>query len=337
MKEFIKKFLVTTTLIIGALSLNAAIVQAGNVTTPHQELIKVLGDIKDKDGNTLFPDLVTTGQHPDAPADFVKEGVGSVTSPIYFALDLFRFVVSGIAFIIIIIASIKLVSTSTEEEAGKAKESLLVGIIGLLVIQLADPIVKKMFFGEQGEAFEDIATAQLFAEDTVKYVRGIIGFVELFAGSVSVFMIVTRGFLLITSAGNEEEIGKAKTHIIYGIVGLVVVVLAEVIVRGFVFPEAGEKLTNINAGKKILIQITNYLAGFISIFAFAGLFYAGYRYVVSGGNEEVNETVKKTFFGSIIALILALGSFAFVNTFITLDNTEEVQPTPEQQDELPSP
>lgn len=337
MKAFFKKFLVVLVLIIGALSVNVLVVQAGDVTTPHQELLKVLEDIKDEDGNPLFPDLVTTGQHPDAPADFIKEGVGSVTSPIYFALDLFRFVVSGVASIIIIIAAIKLVSTSTEEEAGKAKDTLLMGIIGLLIIQLADPIVKKMFFGVQGEAFEDIATAQLFAEDTVEYVRGITGFVELFVGSVSVFMIVTRGLLLITSAGEEEEIGKAKTHIIYGVVGLVVVILAEVIVRGFIFPEAGEKLTNIAAGKKIIVQITNYLAGFIAIFSFVGLFYAGYRYVVSGGNEEVNETVKKTFFGSLIALLLAMGSFAFVNTFITFDNTEGTQLTPAQQDELPSP
>lgn len=264
-----------------------------------------------------------TTTHPDAPPDYAQPGVGTATSPIYFALDLFRYIVSGVALVIIIIQAIKLVSTANDEEAGKAKTTLIVGTIGLLVIQVADAAVKKMFFGEQGEAFEDVATTELYAGETVKYLRGIIGLVEIFVGAVAVLVIVIRGILVITSVGEEEAVTKAKKHIIYALVGIATVILSEVVVRGVVFPEAGKELPDVAAGRFILVNITNYLAGFVAILSFAGLFYGGYRYVTAAGDEEMNEKIKKLIMGAFIALILSLGAFALVNTVLELPPTEE--------------
>lgn len=266
--------------------------------------------------------LEKAGQHPDAPPDYKQEGVGTATSPIFFALDFFRYVVSGLAIIIIVIQAIKLVSTANEEEAGKAKTTLVIGTMGLIIIQVADAAVKKMFFGEQGEAFEDIASAELYAEETTKYLRGIIGLVEIFIGSVAVLVIVVRGILVITSGGEEEALTKAKKHILYALIGIAAIILSEVVVRGVIFPEAGKELPDIQAGRFILVNITNYLAGFVAILSFAGLFYGGYRYVVSAGDEEMNEKIKKLIVGALIALVLALGAFAVVNTFLSIPPAE---------------
>lgn len=280
------------------------------------DYLKVIGE------KTKLPNYVDTGVHPDAAAE-VKPGVAAVTSPIYFALDMFRYVISGIAFVVVIIAAIRLVTTANDEEAGKAKKSLLVGIIGLLLVQLADVIVKKAFFGEQGEAFQDVATTKLYAEETTGQIRGIIGFLEVFIGSVAVLVIIIKGFQLVTSAGEEEQITKTKKHIIYAAVGLVVIGLSEVIVRGFIFPEGGSGLPKTEVGKKLIISITNYLAGFVAVFAFIMLFYGGYRYVVSGGEDEVKEKVKKIIYGAVMALLLALGAFAIVNTLIKVGDEKK--------------
>ena len=152
-----------------------------NISTPF-EYLESIGKL------TGLPNYVTEGVHPDAAFE-IKPGVAAVTSPIYFALDMFRYVVSGIAFIVIIISAIKLVTTASDEEATKAKSGLLIGIIGLLIIQLADEAIKKIFFGEQGEAFEDIATVKLFAEEGTNQLRGIIGFVEAFWGAGAVYLL----------------------------------------------------------------------------------------------------------------------------------------------------
>lgn len=319
MKNFFKKFVLTLLLISFALFLHASTITFAETTTPSAttpiERLQSIGK------GTNLPDYSTTGTgstHPDAPVTL--EGVDIVSSPVLFALDLFRYFISGIAIIIIIISSIKLISTDSEEKAGESKTTLLVGIIGLLVIQLADIMVKKIFFGEQGDAFEDIATAKLYAEEGVSQIRGLIGFVEAFLGAVAVFTIVVRGFTLVTSVGDEEAIGKAKTHILYAVGGLIVIGIAELIVRVIVFPDNGNALPDVNAGRKLLIQFTNYVSGFVALFSFLALFYGGYQYVVSAGNEEATEKVKKIVIGAIIALVLAFGSFALVSTFVTLED-----------------
>lgn len=329
MKNFIKKFVVVFILMNLALTIQMAVANAGPTTPPKPGAVLSPLQFLQKVGEaTKLPSYVVgsptggaSGQHPDAIPDALAPGGAIVVSPIYFAIDMFRYVTSTIAFIVVVIAAIKLVSYSSEEEATKAKNTLLLGLLGLIIIQLADPIVKKMFFGEQGEAFEDLATAEFFAEETVSQLRGIIGFIQYFLGAVAVLTIVIRGFALIAGGGDEEAMTRAKKHIFYGLAGLAIVGLSEIVVRGVIFPEAGKKLPDVPLGRLIIVKGTNFLASFISILAFAALFYAGYRYVTAGGNEEVTEKVKKTMLGAIVALGLALAAFAIVNTFVTLDQT----------------
>jgi len=268
-----------------------------------------------------------TGQHKDAPGDYLQEGAGTVTSPIYFALDVFRFFVSGIAMIVVIIAALRLIANSTPEQAEKSRNSLVYGLIGLVVIQMADVAVKKMFFGEQGEAFDDPAMAEEFGKSASEQIRGIVGFINLFIAAGAVLVIVIRGMMVLASAGEEEALTKAKKHIMYAVVGLVGAGLSELIVRGFIFPEDGSKLPDIETGKQLLIMLTNYISGFIAIAAFLGLFYAGYLYVASAGKEEATEKVKKLFVSAVIALMLAGGAFAAVSTLVKFEKPADTSTT----------
>lgn len=322
MKNIVKKLALVLAMIHIALTVNIAFAEdeikkaptkPGDVSTP----VEYLKEIGKKTG---LPDYDAAGKHPDSMSA-IEPGAATVVSPIYFVIDILRYIVSTIAFIVVVISAVKLISTSTEEEAGKAKNSLLVGLLGLIVINLADVIVKKMFFGEQGEAFEDLGTAKLYAEESLSQIRGIVGFLEIFIGAIAVLVIVIRGFTLVTSGGDEEKLTAAKKHVIYAVAGLAVVGLAEVVVRGVIFPDAGAKLPNVGLAKVLIVKITNFLAGFIALISFVSLFASGYRYVTSGGEEEVKEKVKKTFFAAVIALVLSLGAFAAVNTLVTLDST----------------
>lgn len=332
----IKKFLQLATLAIIFNFLTLATTFANNSTLPTGiktpvEEIKSIGE-----GTKVLPNFYDTGQHPDAPPDYSAPGIGTATSPVYFAIDIFRYAISGIALLMVFYSAIKLISTANEEEAGKTKTTLLLAIGGLLVIQLADVVVKKMFFGEQGEAFENIATAQVYAEESVRQIRGIIGFVEVFIGVIATLVIIIRGFTVLASAGEEEALTNAKSHILYALLGLAVVALSEIVVRGVIFPEAGKELPDTELAKFIIVNIINFITMFISLLAFVALFYAGYRYVVSAGNEEENEKVKKIFLGAVIALLLSLGAFALVHTLVEFKPRylEEQSPSqPEVTDE----
>lgn len=339
MKKFLKQLVIALLFINLALTISATVTAEVNPcddpNTAFQSPLCKLQEVGHTEELDHYPDFGATGQHPDAPPDYGQEGIGTLTSPLYWAIDLFRFLISGIAMIVIITSAIRLISSDSEEEAKKVKNNMIYGIVGLVVIQLADILVKRMFFGEQGEAFEDIGTAEIYAEESIRQFRGIIGMVEVFIAAVAVLAIIIRGYVVLTSAGEEEEITKAKTHVIYAVVGLVIVLISEIVVRGVIFPESGEKLPDVDRAKRILVTIASYLSGFVAIFAFATLFYGGYQYVVSGGNEEANETIKKIFIGGTIALLLSLGAYAAVNTLIEFEpgpDTAEVIPLETSED-----
>jgi cytochrome bd-type quinol oxidase subunit 2 len=62
-------------------------------------------------------------------------------------------------------------------------------------------------------------------------IKTIINIVSIVVGVVAVIMIVFGGLRYITSGGESSNVSSAKNTIIYAIVGLVVVALAQFIVR----------------------------------------------------------------------------------------------------------
>lgn len=78
-------------------------------------------------------------------------------------------------------------------------------------------------------------------EDAEERVNGIIRLVinmfSLIVGVISVIMIIIGGLKYITSGGDSGNVSGAKNTILYAIIGLIVVALAQVIVR-FVLQKA---------------------------------------------------------------------------------------------------
>lgn len=69
-------------------------------------------------------------------------------------------------------------------------------------------------------------------EDTVNnIIKTVIDIFSLVVGVVSVIMIIIGGLKYITSGGDSGNVSGAKNTILYAIVGLVIVALAQIIVR----------------------------------------------------------------------------------------------------------
>lgn len=64
----------------------------------------------------------------------------------------------------------------------------------------------------------------------------IINIISIIVGVVAVIMIIYGGFRYIVSGGTAEKVTSAKNTILYGLIGLIIVALAQVIVR-FVLKE----------------------------------------------------------------------------------------------------
>jgi hypothetical protein len=312
------KILKSIVLIILFLNLGLTAYSVSSMKTPQERLSEIGGH-----GGIGLP-AFHFGQHPDSPPDYEFTGAGTLSSPIYFVIDFLRYLASGIAILVVVYMAVNVIVNAEEEEYKKAKTGLFMGIAGFFLIQIADVAVKNIFFGEYGEAFEDSLSAKEFASEGAATIRGIIGWVNMFLAAVVVFVIIIKGFTLVAGAGNEEELGKVKNHLIYAVVGLILISLSDIIIRGFVFPNAGQKLPNAEVGKYLIVMITNYLSGFIGFVAFVMLFYSGYRYVIEQGSDTAKTRIKNTAITSVIAILLSFAAFAIVNTFL---NFSAIDPT----------
>jgi ABC-type Fe3+ transport system permease subunit len=70
-----------------------------------------------------------------------------------------------------------------------------------------------------------------------KTIIDVINILSTIVGIIAVIMIVVAGFRYITSAGDTNKITSARNTLLYAVIGLVIVALAQVIVR-FVLDKA---------------------------------------------------------------------------------------------------
>ena len=67
--------------------------------------------------------------------------------------------------------------------------------------------------------------------DINKVIQQVINILSIIVGVIAVIMIIIGGLRYITSGGDSNNISGAKNTIIYAVIGLVVVAMAQVIVR----------------------------------------------------------------------------------------------------------
>jgi lysylphosphatidylglycerol synthetase-like protein (DUF2156 family) len=272
---------------------------------------------------TALPSYQTMG-HANAA---IQPGATTITSVIYYAIDLVKYLIGTIAIVTIIISGVKLVTSGAgaEEEAKKQKEHLKFAIIGLVVIISATQFVQTVFFGQAGEIFSSQSTLQQAAQTGTAQIKGIYEIVAYFCGGVAILEIVLAGFKYITSGGNETTMGTAKRSIIYAVIGLMIVGIAEFAVKDVIFPQTatvgpGVLLPDINKTNLLIVNITNFISGFIATVAAVMYMYGGYIYVTAMGNQDATGKAKKVFIGATVGLFLAMAAFGIVNTTVKLEN-----------------
>lgn len=90
--------------------------------------------------------------------------------------------------------------------------------------------------GEQGEC-EDSEPQN----NINRLITSVVNIFSAIVGVIAVIMIVYGGFKYITSGGDSGKISSAQQTIIYAIVGLVIVALAQIIVRFVLFRSVVEE------------------------------------------------------------------------------------------------
>lgn len=92
--------------------------------------------------------------------------------------------------------------------------------------------------GNDQGGFEQCGSAEASGDGVTKLIKLVVNIFSLIVGVVAVIMIIIGGLKYITSGGDSGNITGAKNTILYAVIGLVVVALAQFIVR-FVLTRVG--------------------------------------------------------------------------------------------------
>lgn len=158
-----------------------------------------------------------------------------------------------------------------------------------------------------------------------KILDWVLGFIAILA----VIMLSFAGIRYITSAGNPEGAKSATKTIQWAAAGLVLVMLAESVVR-IVFPTKGsirditgdtgldpsQVFETADSGSNLIISVLNWGLGFIAVLAVAMVIYSGFLLITARGAEEQQKTGTKMLMQSVIGLLIVMLAFAIVNIFI---------------------
>ncbi len=244
-----------------------------------------------------------------------ESGASQITSIIYYLLDFFKYILGSIAVIMIIVSGMKLILAGRQvtEAMSREKETIRFAFVGLILIILADQIIK-VFFGAEGEIYRTGTDLQLAAQAGSGLALGATNLLRVFIPSIAVLFMIIAGFRLLSSGGDTDKLNKAKKQITWAVLGLILAGLAEVIIYTVVYPNLGTSIPDPQAFTKLVITMTNFISGFISTLSVIMIIYAGYLYVVSLGGQGLDKA-KTILKGAIIGLLIAMAAFALVNTF----------------------
>lgn len=254
------------------------------------------------------------------PLSAVDPGADVITSIIFSILDFLKYFLGVAATLLAIVQGLKLVTAGRkiDDIQPKAVMTLKLMVYGFVVVMISDELVRA-FYGEYGECAASVSNVKECAKSGSALIKGVYDFILSVIATLAIASIAFAGFRMVTAAGNEDTVGTSKKRITVAVIGLIVAGIAEYVVKGVVFPDNGEAGINYDAAKGLVISFTNYIASFIGAGAFLMLFYAGYLYAVSFGNDDQIGKAKNIIKSALIGIIVAAAAFAIVRTITSFE------------------
>lgn len=254
----------------------------------------------------------------DTGVDMAKSLAGRI-------VDNVRYVVGAVAVLMIVVSGVRLIiAQGNEEDYKKHEETLYYAIIGLFFIGLAGDLANILEV-DRGGFLKDpnvmVQKSKLFTRTT----EIIITFMKYVLGSMAVLYIIRNGLRLVLMGGNDEEVAKDKKDIFYGLLGLVIVMIANPIINKVFFKIDTGQFPGIEPVRpgidtkallKEIVGMTNVVAAITGPFALISLVTGALMYTFGAGDEEQTGKAKKIIIWSIFGIVIIYGSFAIVSTFV---------------------
>ena len=162
-------------------------------------------------------------------------------------------------------------------------------------------------------------------------IQRIIMIAKYILGGIFMMFFAIYIVLLITSHGDDEEVGNFKDQVIYSLVGFLIIALAEPVAYAFfIAREGGNFITSEAALRESVqvasysirtaVQLIQYILGAVALL-FMGS--AAFRIITATGDEEEIKLARKTIVWATLGLILATMSTLIIDRiFVPVDSEQ---------------
>lgn len=267
-------------------------------------------------------DFVTRGTYASS-----DQGISGIEALVLTVVDLVKYIIYGLAIFLAMLQGFKLViagkdiDTFTEE----AKKNVKYSLMALIIVFIADNMIRKVFFPEAGALFENNgANFDLYGKEGMLQIRSLYNMMAYLSGSIALAVIIFSGVGMTLSAGSEDAMKKHTSRLTWALAGLLIIGIAEFVVKDVLFPDMGTKLPNISKGLLLVKKFTNFMSGFVTTISFVVMLYGGYLYTIGGVNEDSLGKAKKAIIAGIVGILMAASAFGLASTLI---KTEDVGTT----------
>ena len=149
-----------------------------------------------------------------------------------------KWMLGSIIVLLMTVSGIRMITASGNEEViNKQKMNIIWSGIGMLIILLASNLVNAIY------VVKDSVAAPAATTTAATEIGGIIRLILVFLGPVAVLFTLYAGFYYLTALDNEERTKKARTMIVAGVTGIVIIYAAYALVNTFY---AAPELSNLS-------------------------------------------------------------------------------------------
>ncbi len=223
-----------------------------------------------------------------------------------------RYLVGGVALLTGTIYGLTLVFSSGKEEVmEKQKKNFLMAFVGFAVLLISENVAS-IFNPEQASSDKliDFGAAQ-------DQLRAIVGYIKWILGSIVVLYMTITGARMVLASDQEEELTKHKESLVWGMVGLLVILLASNIVNAIYVVNEPREVVAAGAESAIgeISSIIRLILVFLGPLAIAFTLYAGFLYLTALDNDEQVQKSKRMIAGGVTGIAIIYAAYALVNTF----------------------
>jgi len=228
-------------------------------------------------------------------------------------------VIGIIAILYLVFIGMKYIFSGGEEEKTK-KLNTQIGyvLLGLFTVSVAH-LLAFVYINPDVQVNQSFLTNADIISDIEAKAMQIKKFIQILIGGIALISILMTGYQLITSQGKEEAIDKEKAVIVNFIIASILILAAEILVRGVFFFQGANRseLSNQAAviGVKELVGLTNTLLTLVASLAVFMLILASFYYMISMGDEERTGRAKRIIISTLIALIICFSAYTLVRFF----------------------